>query len=168
MERDPRTLAEAIEQVLEGFEAYIATGFEADGGSIEGISYWNYGLMYYVTLAELLRERTNGQLDLLAAPRMKDIARYPLVTALSPGTYVNFGDATEELALAPGIVQRLAERTGVDDLRALLIDPQRLEGRGVVDGQAGDHLARHGLVGWLDSVLSRLPPIKISICPIAR
>lgn len=130
LERDPRTLAEAIEQVLEGFEAYIATGFEADGGSIEGISYWNYGLVYYVTLVELLRERTNGQLDLLAAPRMKDIARYPLVTALSPGTYVNFGDATEELALAPGIAQRIAERTGVDDLRALLIAPSQLEGRG--------------------------------------
>jgi len=131
LERDPRTLAEAIDQVLEGLEAYIATGFEADGGSIEGISYWNYGLMYYVTLAELLRERTNGQLDLLAAPRLKDIARYPLVTALAPGLYVNFGDATEELALAPGIVQRLAERTGVDDLCGLLIDLARLEGRGV-------------------------------------
>jgi len=131
LEHDPQTLAEAIAQVLEGFEAYIATGFEADGGSIEGIGYWNYGLMYYVTLAELLRERTNGQLDLLAAPRMKDIARYPLVTALSPGTYVNFGDATEELALAPGIVQRLAERTGVDDLRGLLLPPHRLEGRGI-------------------------------------
>ncbi len=131
LERDGRTLADAIEQVLEGFQAYIATGFEADGGSIEGIGYWNYGLMYYVTLAELLRERTNGGLDLLAAPRMKDIARYPLVTALSPGTYVNFGDATEELALSPGIVQRLAERTGADDLRALLIDPAKLEGRGV-------------------------------------
>ncbi len=131
LERDPRTLAEAIGQALEGLEAYIAAGFEADGGSIEGIGYWNYGLMYYVALAELLRERTAGQLDLLAAPRMKDIARYPLATALSPGAYVNFGDAVEELALAPGVVQRLGERSGVDDLRALLIDPLRLEGRGV-------------------------------------
>ena len=29
LQRDPQTLTEAIEQVLEGFEAYIATGFEA-------------------------------------------------------------------------------------------------------------------------------------------
>jgi hypothetical protein len=131
LEQDPETLAEAIAQVLEGLEAYIAAGFEPDGGSIEGIGYWNYGLMYYVTLAELLRERTNGQLDLLAAPRMRDIARYPLGMALSPGVYVAFGDATEELALTPGIVQRLAERTGVDDLRGLLLPPQRLEGGGI-------------------------------------
>lgn len=129
LERDPRILAEALALVLEGFEAYITTGFEPDGGSIEGISYWNYGLMYYVTLAELLRERTNGQLDLLAAPRLQDVARYPLGMALSPGTYINFGDATEELALEPGIVQRLAERTGINDLRGLFISPDKLEGR---------------------------------------
>ena len=154
LERDPRTLAEAIEQVLEGLEAYIATGFEADGGSIEGISYWNYGLMYYVTLAELLRERTNGQLDLLAAPRMKDIARYPLVTALSPGTYVNFGDATEELALEPGIVRRLAERTGVDDLRGLLIDPMRLQGRGVATAKLAIMVRD---MAWWDGELRPFP-----------
>lgn len=154
LEHDPRTLAEAMEQVLEGLEAYIATGFEADGGSIEGISYWNYGLMYYVTLAELLRERTNGQLDLLAAPRLKDIARYPLVTALSPGTYVNFGDATEELALAPGVVQRLAERTGVDDLRGLLVDPARLEGRGVSTAKLAIVLRD---IAWWDGQLRPFP-----------
>ncbi|MGC8782747.1 MAG: heparinase II/III domain-containing protein, partial [Anaerolineae bacterium] len=131
LERDPQTLVEAIEQALEGFEAYIATGFEADGGSIEGIGYWNYGLMYYVTVAELLRERTGGRLDLLAAPRLRDIARYPLAAALSPGRYLNFGDAEEATTLAPGIVQRLAERTGVAELRALANPPEVPRGRGV-------------------------------------
>jgi hypothetical protein len=130
LERDPQTLAEAIAQALEGFEAYIATGFEPDGGSIEGIGYWNYGLMYYVTVAELLRERTAGQLDLLASPRLADIARYPLAAALSPGLYLNFGDAEEATFLSSGIVQRLAERTGVADLPALANPPQLPKGRG--------------------------------------
>jgi hypothetical protein len=127
LERDPRTLNEAIAQVLEGFEAYIATGFEADGGSIEGIGYWNFGLEYYATLAELLREQTGGQLDLLASPRLKDIARYPLVVAMAPGTFVNFGDAVEQTSLSRGIVQRLAERTGVSELSGLLLDPSTHE-----------------------------------------
>jgi hypothetical protein len=128
LEKDPRTLVEALTMVLEGFEAYLATGFEPDGGSIEGIGYWNYGLMYYATLAELLREHTGGQFDLLAAPRLKDIARYPLVVALSPGIYLNFGDATEEeLSLALCTSRRTHH---VDDLRALLC-PERLEGRGI-------------------------------------
>lgn len=131
LEKDPQVLAESLEMVLEGFETYIARGFEPDGGSIEGISYWNYGLMYYVTLAELLRERTNGALDLLATPRMVDIARYPLAMALSKGTFVNFGDAQETLALEPGIVSRIAERTGITSLEGLLISPEKLEGTGV-------------------------------------
>jgi hypothetical protein len=154
LERDPRTLAEALSLVLEGFEAYIATGFEADGGSIEGISYWNYGLMYYVTVAELLRERTRGELDLLSAPRLRDIARYALGMALSSGVFINFGDAVEEAALAPGIVQRIAERTGVDDLRALVLAPERLEGRGVSTAKLAIILRD---IAWWDGALHPMP-----------
>jgi hypothetical protein len=154
LERDPQTLAEAIEQVLEGFAAYIATGFEADGGSIEGIGYWNYGLMYYVTVAELLRERTGGTLDLLAAPRLVEIARYPLAAALSPGRYLNFGDAEEPTALSPGIVQRLAERTGVDDLAGLISGPRAPQGRGVPTAKLAITLRD---AAWWDGVARPFP-----------
>ncbi len=117
---DPQTLAEAFAMVLEGFETYIATGFEADGGSIEGVGYWNYGLMFYVTVAELLRELTAGEYDLLAAERMQDIAGYPVGMALKPPMYLNFGDTPETVNIAAGIAQKLAERTGVHELRALV------------------------------------------------
>jgi hypothetical protein len=121
LERDPRRLAEAMRLVLEGFEAYVQTGFESDGGSLEGIGYWNYGLLYYVTAAELLNERTGGQIDLLANPRNQAIARYPLAIAFEPGRYFNFADAADEDMLQPGIVQRLAKRTGAEDLAGLII-----------------------------------------------
>ncbi len=121
LEKDPCRLAEALTIVLEGLDAYVKTGFESDGGSLEGIGYWNYGLLYYVTLAELLNERTGGEVDLLAKPRLRDIARYPLAIALGPGKYFNFADAADEDALQPGVVQRLAQRTGVDDLAGLII-----------------------------------------------
>lgn len=121
LENDLETLAEALALVLEGFAAYIATGFEADGGSIEGVGYWNYGLMYFITVAELLREITGGELDLLAAPEMRAIAAYPPgMVIVPPNRFINFGDATEMLALSAGVVNRLAERTGVTELRALL------------------------------------------------
>lgn len=137
LERDPRTLADALNQALEGLEAFVATAFEADGGSIEGPGYWNYGLMYYVTLAELLRERTSGEIDLLAAPRMVDIARYPLGMALSEGLFIDFGDAVERTAFEPGIIQRIAERTGVIELRNLILPADRLEGFGVATAKLG-------------------------------
>lgn len=120
LEKDLQTLAEALAMVLEGFEAYIATGFEADGGSIEGVGYWNYGLMYYVTVAELLNEISGGEFDLLGSQRMKDIAQYPVGMALKPPMYLNFGDAPDTVNLAAGIAQRIAERTGVSELRALV------------------------------------------------
>ncbi|MBN2118905.1 MAG: heparinase II/III family protein [Anaerolineales bacterium] len=121
LERDSHRLAEALTIVLEGLEAYVATGFESDGGSLEGIGYWNYGLLYYVTLAELLNERTSGKIDLMTNPRLREIARYPLAIALAPGRYFNFADAADEDMLQPGIIQRLAKRTGVDDLTGLII-----------------------------------------------
>ena len=154
LEKDLTTLSEALELALEGFEAYIATGFEPDGGSIEGIGYWNYGLVYYTTVAELLKELTGGQLDLLAAPRMKAVANYPLVTALAPGIYLNFGDAVEELALNPGIVQRIAERTGVDDLRRLVITSTKMEGRGAAVAKLAVILRD---AAWWDGVSGPFP-----------
>lgn len=120
LENDVQTKAEALALVLEGFEAYIATGFEPDGGSIEGVGYWSYGLMYYVIVAELLREITGGELDLLAQPRLVDIARYPPGMALvAPDRFINFGDALERQPIPVGIANRLADRTGVEPLRAL-------------------------------------------------
>lgn len=120
LEDDIQTQAEALSMVLEGFEAYIANGFEADGGSIEGVGYWNYGLMYYTIVAEKLREMSGGELDLLATERMKAIAYYPVGMALKAPMYLNFGDAPDTVNIAAGIAQRIAERTGISDLRALV------------------------------------------------
>jgi hypothetical protein len=120
LETNPRRLAKAVRMVLRGFKAYLDTAFESDGGSLEGVGYWNYGLLYFVALAEQLRVRTSGQLDLLADPRLREIARFPLAMALAPGRFLNFGDTDERIGLQPGIAQRLAERTGVSDLRGLI------------------------------------------------
>ncbi|WP_119070403.1 heparinase II/III domain-containing protein [Aggregatilinea lenta] len=121
LETDPETLAQALSMVLEGFAAYVATGFEPDGGSIEGVGYWNYGLMYFVAVAELLRDITGGELDILAQPEMRPIAAYaPGMVLVPPDRFINFGDATEVLAVSAGVVNRLADRTGVEALRGLL------------------------------------------------
>ncbi len=121
LEQDVETLAEALAMVLEGFETYIARGFELDGGSIEGVGYWNYGLLYYVVVADLLREITGGAFDLLAQPRLVEIAQYPPgMVLVAPSRFINFGDAKEQQAIRPSLGIRLAEHTGVDSLRALI------------------------------------------------
>jgi hypothetical protein len=162
LETEPETLAEGLAQVLEGLDAYIATGFEADGGSIEGVGYWNYGLMYYVAFADLLRERTNGRIDLLGAPRLRAIAGYPLAMSLSPNKYFNPGDANEELVLAPGIVQRLAERTGVHDLRGLIGPVDQLNRTALLTAKLAIMLRN---AAWWDARATPFPPVRDAVLP---
>ena len=78
------------------------------------------------TEAELLREITGGELDLLTTPRMRDIAAYaPGMVLVAPNRFINFGDATETLSISAGVVNRLAERTGVEaDGQCGRLEPQ--------------------------------------------
>jgi hypothetical protein len=94
-------------------EVYLEGGFEADGGSTEGVGYWSYGLKNMICFSEMLRQRTKGRIDLLSAvEKLERIAVYPLKVMLSPGRFANFSDSDEATSFSPGVVARLAERTG--------------------------------------------------------
>lgn len=123
LEEDTSRLARALELVLEGLEVFFATAFEPDGGSTEGPGYWQYGLTNLAYFAEMLKNRTNGAIDILGSERLATIARFPLHVLLSPGRYANFSDSDEETVFLPGLIARLAERTGVEELRGLLGEP---------------------------------------------
>jgi hypothetical protein len=123
LEDDSQRLSAAVQMLLEGLEAYIGTGFESDGGSLEGISYWQYGLLFFSAFAELLMERAGVEFDLLSDLRLAAAARFPLAMSLGPGRFINFGDADANTFLHPGIVSQLARRTGVDQLAGLLRPP---------------------------------------------
>lgn len=166
LEDDLTTRAEALTLALEGFEAYIATGFEADGGSIEGVGYWNYGLMYYTIVAELLRGMSGGAFDLLSQPKLRAIATYPVGMALSPGLFANFGDATEELIVASGIVQRLSERTGVESLRSLLFTIERIGEHGGFTTAKLPVILRHA--AWWDGTTGGALPHEDFYLPDCR
>jgi hypothetical protein len=36
-------------------------GYDEDGACLEGASYWEYGISYYVFFGELLKNRTAGK-----------------------------------------------------------------------------------------------------------
>lgn len=95
LEDDVDRLAHGLHHVLEGLEVFINTAFESDGGSGEGVGYWHYGLTNFSFFAELLRHRTNGEIDLLGTERMATIARYPSSVMLSPGRYFSPREGTE-------------------------------------------------------------------------
>lgn len=126
LEREPARLAEGLALVLASLKAFLATAFEEDGSSTEGVGYWHYGLQYVVIFAELLRARTGGAIDLLASPRVRQIAAFPGKLLLPGGRYVSFADSAEEVPFAPGIIARLALRAGEPTLLNALAEPAPL------------------------------------------
>jgi hypothetical protein len=124
LEEDAGRLAWALSLVLAGLDVFFETAFEADGSSTEGVGYWQYGLMNVICFSEMLRARTRGGIDILSSvAKLARVAGYPLAVMLSPGRFASFSDGEEENSFHPGIVARLAERTGRPDVLGLLAVP---------------------------------------------
>jgi hypothetical protein len=120
LESDPARLASGLALVLESLRTFVATSFADDGSTTEGVGYWNYGLTYVIIFAELLRGRTAGAIDLLAAPRLRRIAAFPPAMLLTAGHFASFADASETIAFNPGLLARFADRTSETELLSIL------------------------------------------------
>jgi hypothetical protein len=121
LETDPDRLALALSTVLDGLEVFLDTAFEEDGGSTEGVGYWQYGLMNVIAFSEMLRQRTQSEIDILSTTeKLHKIALYPLRVMLSPGHFINYSDSDEHSSFHPGIVTRLAERTEQPQAKQIL------------------------------------------------
>lgn len=116
LEDDTERLAKALEIVLRGLNHFLATAFEDDGASSEGIGYWQYGLSNFIAFSEMLRIRTRGRLDLLDNDRIREICGYPLSVMLSPEKYFAYSDCNEHNTFDAGLMARLSERAGVPQL----------------------------------------------------
>jgi energy-converting hydrogenase Eha subunit E len=67
-------------------------GFADDGVCVEGVGYWSYGFMHYISLSELLRYGTGNAIDLLDEPKMRRVARFPERVELQSGVFPTFAD----------------------------------------------------------------------------
>lgn len=127
LEPEPSRLGRVLEIALAGLRVFVEDGFETDGSSTEGVSYWHYGLINFVALSEMLRARTSGAIDLLSSERMRQIAAYPAKLLLSAGRFATFSDSDETLNFNHGIIARLLQRTGEVSLSSLMTPPVRAE-----------------------------------------
>jgi hypothetical protein len=123
LEEEPARLKRALEIALTGLDTFLDTAFEEDGSSSEGVSYWHYGLINFVALAEYLYALSDGHIDLCATEKMRRIAAFPAKLQLSGSHFASFADCDELVRFHPGIITRLAKRTGEDSLFALLASP---------------------------------------------
>jgi hypothetical protein len=90
--KDDYTLGGLLHKLLPTLDRFLES-FAADGACVEGLSYWNYGVSYFVIFADLLFHRTGGRIDLLKDPRFEKIAQFQQKCYLPGGASVYFSDA---------------------------------------------------------------------------
>lgn len=78
----------------ENYSKHFLEGFTDDGYCSEGLGYWNYGFGYYVMLSEMIYQATNGKVDLLEAPKVKQAARFGSEIEIINGVYPAFADCS--------------------------------------------------------------------------
>lgn len=89
---DTERLAEIIEITLSTLENFYA-GFSLDGACLEGISYWNYGFGYFMSFADMLYKRTEGEINLFGDPHIKNIAFFYTKVFFKGARTVSFSDS---------------------------------------------------------------------------
>jgi hypothetical protein len=97
----------------EKYIQYFLKGFTPDGYCSEGISYWNYGFGHFVMLAEVLRQSTEGKVDMLSDARVKSIALYAWRMEILPKIYPTFADGPVGSQPDPKLMGFLSRRFGL-------------------------------------------------------
>ncbi|MEW6235678.1 MAG: heparinase II/III family protein [Candidatus Omnitrophota bacterium] len=113
---DKNRLAELVAKAQNSLCLYL-TGFGRDGGTAEGLGYWNYGFGNYVEAAQMLNRYTDKRLNMLAAPIVKEIALLPMRVELSPGKYPSFSDGGENNRFSTSMLCYLADELNAPELR---------------------------------------------------
>ena len=90
-EEDPELADKTIQRVLENIRK-LFVGVDPDGGCIEGVMYWNYGLGYPMLLGWVLRETTGNDEGLLSSPQVKNATRYLAVNFGGDDKMIPFND----------------------------------------------------------------------------
>lgn len=106
---DEEILAKIISRILPTLERFIDS-FEEDGTCLEGLSYWTYGVSFYVSFADLLKRRTGGRVDLLEDKKFKEIAEFQQKCYLSEGCTVSFSDGFQYDNFRMGITSYLVQK----------------------------------------------------------
>ena len=81
-----------LPRLLESMKYYLMS-FDDEGCCIEGYGYWNYGFSYFCVFAAMLRDYTDGEINLFADPKVHRIAHFQENIPLDDKHCVSFSDA---------------------------------------------------------------------------
>ena len=109
---DSRERRASIVAITEKQIEYFLSGFTPDGYCSEGLGYWGYGFGHYAMLVETLYQQTGGKIDMMADPRVKQIAQFGLRMEITPGVYPAFADCGLTTRPIPWLMDYLSRRFG--------------------------------------------------------
>ncbi len=87
--------------------------FDSEGGWVEGIGYWNFGLTHLSRFADSLYRITDGKINIFEHPKLQITGLFPIYCYLPPEGFVNFGDCSYEAKLNRDLVILLSKYTKV-------------------------------------------------------
>lgn len=89
---DEEERVEFMSRALEKFDIYLNHSPE-DGASDEGPGYWNVGGCAALDIFEIIRDVTNGKIDMFKVPYAKNAAEYIANANMTGDLYANFADS---------------------------------------------------------------------------
>lgn len=85
-------------------------GYGDDGCCCEGLDYWQYGFGYFVCFADMLKEFTEGEIDLFNNEKVRKIAEFQQNIFLKNNIIASFSDSSRTASFNVGITHYLAQR----------------------------------------------------------
>jgi hypothetical protein len=129
---DDLLLAGLLAKLLPVLDRYLES-FTVEGVCAEGLSYWTYGMSFFVSAADLLLLRSGGGVDLFTHPRIEAIAGFQQHCYFPGNGVLHFSDMNDGDLFRPGLSCYLAERVPLVTLPAI---PYRRSLEGNFDHEA--------------------------------
>lgn len=103
--KDQRKLHNILTHLTPVFERYLQS-FEEDGVCLEGLSYWTYGMSYYIAFLDLLQIKT-GQ-KIVMTEKLEKIAQFQDKCYFDKGLTLSFSDGNRHDEFRIGLTHYLA------------------------------------------------------------
>ena len=105
LENDPSKKVAEVQKIISSLDKFL-NGYSDDGGCDEGPSYWGAaGALLYESL-EILKNVTNGKLDVFENPLIQNIGKYFYKVNIHAPFFLNFADADATTGGNPSAVYR--------------------------------------------------------------
>jgi hypothetical protein len=105
---DNSVLAPIVHRLIGIMDVFLS-GYMDDGACTEGLGYWTYGFGFFIFFAELLKQRTDGKIDLANTDKVRNIALFQQKCYLSENKIISFSDSSSASNFSTGLTHHLKE-----------------------------------------------------------